>query len=749
MKKVKCLFGLFVMLLVVMATKPSWVNAASEVEPNNSKATATNVPVNTWISGNGATSKSGDWYKFTVTESGYFSVMFEHGSLVNSTDWEMYIYDSDGNMLGADYRGEYYKIDSGSNFSTMNIAVGEGTYYIYLTLQWNTSDWDYRININFTQETGWETEYNDGREMADKINVNKAYKGALMVEYDNDWYVFTVSKAGYVYVDFQHEMCESDTSYWSVSLYDSKMNLLISDYVYGYENLSSNKLGIPEGTYYLQISKGKYTYSKRSYSLKVNYVVTDAWETESNGEWESADSIKINKTYNGVIDNEYDVDWYKFSASSSCDVAIIFTHPLANTTVNQWVVILYDESGTMQKLKLHSAGNESNKMSEYVTLTKGIYTVKVIPYDDYSAYFSIAPYSLTISEKHACTGNWVTTQEATCTTAGSKEKYCSICNKLMSTSSISAKGHSYAGWTVTKEATCTAEGTKIQKCSVCGYENSRQTIAKVAHTYSDWTVSKKATCTVEGSRYAKCKVCGDKKTEVIEKLAHNYGAWKTDVAATCHSTGVSVRSCSVCGDKQSSTISKLTHMYGAWNIVSAATCQKAGSEERHCSLCGGVESRSIDKLYHIYGNWQVNTAATCHQAGLQERFCTKCGNSETKTIAQLTHQYSDWKESTPATCHGEGKEEKICTLCGDIESRVVPALVHKYGEWEVVSGGKIIPPIVKEKTCEYCSDTEQIKDWSYAWVSAVAAVVLLGVFIGMLNFFKGMKKNNRKDDVLI
>ena len=46
---------------------------------------------------------------------------------------------------------------------------------------------------------------------------------------------------------------------------------------------------------------------------------------------------------------------------------------------------------------------------------------------------------------------WEIKQSATCTTVGSRERYCSCGEKQ--TASISAKGHSFGSWSVVKKAT--------------------------------------------------------------------------------------------------------------------------------------------------------------------------------------------------------------------------------------------------------------------------------------------------------
>lgn len=65
---------------------------------------------------------------------------------------------------------------------------------------------------------------------------------------------------------------------------------------------------------------------------------------------------------------------------------------------------------------------------------------------------------------------WEIKQSATCTTVGSRERYCSCGEKQ--TESISAKGHSFGSWSVVKKATQTEKGSEERVCS-CGEKETR------------------------------------------------------------------------------------------------------------------------------------------------------------------------------------------------------------------------------------------------------------------------------------
>ena len=67
-------------------------------------------------------------------------------------------------------------------------------------------------------------------------------------------------------------------------------------------------------------------------------------------------------------------------------------------------------------------------------------------------------------------GEWETIKEATCSTSGEQERYCSCGEKQ--TKSISAKNHDFSTWEIKENATCFSEGYEERYCS-CGYSETK------------------------------------------------------------------------------------------------------------------------------------------------------------------------------------------------------------------------------------------------------------------------------------
>ena len=187
---------------------------------------------------------------------------------------------------------------------------------------------------------------------------------------------------------------------------------------------------------------------------------------------------------------------------------------------------------------------------------------------------------------HDYSDEWTVDVEAACKD-GSKSHHCTRCDAKTDITVISATGnHKFGDWVITEEPTCTAEGTQARTCSVCGTVET-QTIAALGHTeVTDKAVA--ATCTKTGLTEGKhCSVCDAviKAQEVVPATGkHSFGNWKITKAATCMAEGTQTRTCSVCKKVETQTIAKTAHKYA--NTVVKPTYTAQGYTLHKCSVCG-------------------------------------------------------------------------------------------------------------------------------------------------------------------
>lgn len=271
-----------------------------------------------------------------------------------------------------------------------------------------------------------------------------------------------------------------------------------------------------------------------------------------------------------------------------------------------------------------------------------------------------------------------------------KETKCTMCGKVMSSSSKNDTKHSMNA-TVTKEAICTSEGIITYKCKDCGYSYESE-VDKKEHNYSDATCTSPAKCTIcgatsgkatghnysvktvveptyttEGKRQYTCKKCGYSYNETISKkensnppsdstCTHNY-VGKVTLEATCKSAGTAVYTCSKCKDTYTRTLSKKDHNYTSATCISPAKCIM-------CGITSGKPAGHDYKVEKI-------------KEGLWRYTCKNCGYSYTDKTSQPASPKVD-------TCTHTNVSEPTCTAAGKCEScgvDVKPALGHSYGEY--------------------------------------------------------------------
>ena len=114
--------------------------------------------------------------------------------------------------------------------------------------------------------------------------------------------------------------------------------------------------------------------------------------------------------------------------------------------------------------------------------------------------------------------------EATCINEGKRYKQCLECYASLGCDTIPKTDHNLAK-RVTKEATATSEGIIETYCTVCGVVTATESIPKTActHERTTETVTLEPKCWREGTKDICCADCGAFiRTEKIKKVAHQW-----------------------------------------------------------------------------------------------------------------------------------------------------------------------------------------------------------------------------------
>ncbi len=370
-----------------------------ETENNGTAENANDIELNVAKYGAGYTTGDWDWYKFIVEEDGYISLDFKH-ELVQSTSthWHMELFMGDavtyyGNSEHA------WQIKGNSDLSTCSLGVKAGIYYLKITCgrpyYWGTSEVDYNVTVNYTEDSDWEKENNATAQAANEIQLNSSVRGTSYTTGDWDWYKITVEEEGIISLSFEHEILSDTSTKWMLEIYEFDAVTLYGDSsswsIKGHLNFNSPQIGIGQGTYYIKVIGGRPYYwgsSEVDYVLTVNYYSGGNWEIEANNSAAVANELS-NDSIKGTIMSEDDEDWYKINVNNGHNVEIRFVHEVLNTSSYCWRIVIYEYDATTVVDTLYVQGNEM--ISEFnMWLNTGDYyvVVKVGTYDIWDAGYN-------------------------------------------------------------------------------------------------------------------------------------------------------------------------------------------------------------------------------------------------------------------------------------------------------------------------------------------------------------------------
>jgi len=246
-----------------------------------------------------------------------------------------------------------------------------------------------------------ETESNDTLSQATELkfynSTGNQYKasitGQLKDEYDDDYYRFSLSKAG----NIAFKISESAGTKFEVTLYDADGDSM-EYYSTDYEN-SSNPVtlfyqGLDKGTYYVKVEyySGSYT-DNIPYTLALDYSQSDFFEKEYNNNPSTANPIALNSIYKGYADEYNNEDYYSFRITQKGEVKV----DLSPSPNSKFEVTLYNSHGESMET-WYTGYNDNTNLSNviYTGLPAGTYFVKV---EVYSGLEDNIPYQLRVSFK--------------------------------------------------------------------------------------------------------------------------------------------------------------------------------------------------------------------------------------------------------------------------------------------------------------------------------------------------------------
>ena len=375
-------------ILLVLATlfSVSITSALNVSAAGSSMSNATSISFGTTYSDSLKNSREEDFYKFSISTSG--CIRFRLTSYVNITYY--HIYDANKNRVwDSDY--QYCNSTTKELNIDKTIDLTSGTYYLCVGQYNGSGNYEFKLSFTSANEDFKETTggINNTITTASSISTGATYYGQLAENDNIDFYKFTMLTSGNIRFRL--------TSYVNITyyhIYDANKNR-VWDSDYQYCNSTTKELNIDEtialtsGTYYLCVAQYNGT---GNYEFKLSFTSAneDFKETTggTNNTITTASSISTGVTYYGQLAENDNIDFYKFTVSTSGSIRLRLT-----SYVNITYYHIYDANKNRVWDSGYQYCNSSTKelnIDKTIDLTSGTYYFCACKYNGGGNYnFSI------------------------------------------------------------------------------------------------------------------------------------------------------------------------------------------------------------------------------------------------------------------------------------------------------------------------------------------------------------------------
>jgi len=221
-------------------------DALSEREFNGTMEDATDIVLNTQVSGSFVSKGDIDWFKFSLPADGVVRLSLSFNPLETSGKaYTMTLSDGKSPLQVTDFTGKE------SNKRVPPYVLPAGTYYVLLENPGNTMQ-DYALGAAYQPTARAEAEPNNKQADATALNLGVPLTGVLNTEKDIDYFFLSFDREMIVTLNFSFEQTSSENVYFILQL-EQNGKTLLTENITGKSGGCEKKLQIPTGEYYLLV----------------------------------------------------------------------------------------------------------------------------------------------------------------------------------------------------------------------------------------------------------------------------------------------------------------------------------------------------------------------------------------------------------------------------------------------------------------------------------------------------------------
>lgn len=375
----------------------------------NTKALSSNTHgFNVTVKGSLDSTEDYEAYMFTLDENGAISVTFNHEEVTESIleGWRVTLYhieETDEDWYEYKELTYFDAFWSDVTSSWGETGLKKGTYCIMVEPGELFLPGDFDLTLSFTPTESFEKEFNDTKETADTLRLNRLIYGSSgqrSGDADIDYFKFELTADTYVDLSFTHDDDKLPQVGWVVRLL-TEDNQEISSFASRYQDasLSTGKINLKPGIYYVCVETQMQT--GMTYRIKVETGISETTEFEINDTPEKAELFPENTIVSGSLSPKVmglDKDYFRITLEEESYITISFTHAFDekefDEDYNGWNVRLLkkNDDGTLTEMvKRISKWNDEGVSITGMGLPAGEYYILV---DADSMKYTSVPYEL-------------------------------------------------------------------------------------------------------------------------------------------------------------------------------------------------------------------------------------------------------------------------------------------------------------------------------------------------------------------